>query len=234
MWVQKTTSVEDTLVGKRVFGEHAPNSGIRIHHYHADNGFFKARAWVDECHWKRQRLTYAGIGAHLQNGVANRRIWVLQDLARAQLAHASQRWPDAVSANIWPHTLMIAINEWNHSPNSRGERERSPAQIFHSTDVQRNSKHSVPLGSRVYVLKDQLQQRTPYHKWMDRARVGMHLGRSTVHTKNMSLVLDIAKGYVSHQYHCTHDSGFDTVKSMKNPEHGQWKVTAGFVRRQRL
>ena len=83
VWVQKTTSAEDTLEGKRAFEEHARNSGVSIRHYHADNGIFKARAWTEECHNKNQRVTYAGVGAHHQNGIAKRRIRVLQELARA-------------------------------------------------------------------------------------------------------------------------------------------------------
>ena len=161
--------------------------------------------------------------------MAERRIRVLQDLARAQMAHASQRWPEAVSANLWPYAIRIANDEWNQAPNPRERLNRSAAQMFHKTETHRNSKHSIPFGCPVYVLRDQLQQRVPFHKWKDRARLGMYLGRSPVHARNISLVLDLTKGYVSPQFHCTHDKAFATIENAKNKEHGQWKVRAGFV-----
>ena len=99
------------MEGKRAFEEHAGNSGVKIQHYHADNGIFKARAWVEDCHRHRQRITYAGVGAHHQNGMAERRIRVLQDLARAQMAHTTQKWPEAMSANLWPYAMRIANEE---------------------------------------------------------------------------------------------------------------------------
>ena len=231
IWIQKSTSVDDTLEGKRAFEEHARNSGIKIQHYHADNGVFKARPWVEDCHKKHQRITYAGVGAHHQNGVAERRIRVLQDLARAQMAHASQRWPEAMAANLWPYAIRIANQEWNQAPNPREILMRSAYQLFHKTDTQRNAKHSIPFGCPVYVLKDQLQQRAPFHKWKDRARLGMYLGQSPVHARSISLVMDLEKGYVSPQFHCKHDKAFDTVKGSRNTDHGKWKVRAGFVRK---
>ena len=231
VWVQKSTGVDETLEGKRAFEEHARNSGIKIQHYHADNGVFKARAWVEDCHKKHQRTTYAGVGAHHQNGMAERRIRVLQDLARAQMTHASQRWPDAMSANLWPYAIRIANDEWNQSPNPRERMMRSASQLFHNTDTHRNAKHSIPFGCPVYVLKDQLQQRVPFHKWKDRARLGMYLGRSPVHARSISLVMDLEKGYVSPQFHCSHDKAFATVRGSRNNEHGMWKVRDGFVRK---
>ena len=132
VWIQRSTGVEETLEGKRAFEEHAGNSGVKIHHYHADNGIFKARAWMEDCHRHRQRITYAGVGAHHQNGMAERRIRVLQDLARAQMAHATQKWPEAMSANLWPYAIRIANEEWNHAPNLREKMGRSNAQLFHN------------------------------------------------------------------------------------------------------
>ena len=99
------------------------------------------------CHKKHQRITYAGVGAHHQNGVAERRIRVLQDLARAQMAHASQRWPEAMAANLWPYAIRIANHEWNQAPNPREISMRSASQLFHKTDTQRNAKHPIWMPS---------------------------------------------------------------------------------------
>ena len=62
---------------------------MTISAYHADNGIFKAREWVENCHQLQQGLTFAGVGAHHANGKAERRIRELQELARTQLIHAN-------------------------------------------------------------------------------------------------------------------------------------------------
>lgn len=108
VWIQRSTSVKDTIAAKRAFEHYANTNGIDIKHYHADNGVFKATKWVANCHSQRQSISYAAVGAHHQNGVAERRIRVLKDMTRTQLLHAQERWPQAISAYIWPYALHIA------------------------------------------------------------------------------------------------------------------------------
>ena len=85
VWIQKTTADKDTVEGKKSFKKYARDMGVQIQHYHADNGISKIKAWVLDCQLIRQRITYAGVGAHQQNGISERRIRVLQDITRAQL-----------------------------------------------------------------------------------------------------------------------------------------------------
>jgi hypothetical protein len=51
-----------------------------------------------------------------------------------------------------------------------------------------------------------------YHKWKERARVGIYLGTSPLHGRNVALVLDPATGLVSPQHNVRFDLNFDTVK----------------------
>jgi hypothetical protein len=90
--LQKTASAKETIESKKAFEAMARRNGIRIEHYHADNGIFKANAWIEACRKDGQGVTYAGVNAHHQNGIAVRRIWELQELARAMLIHANARW----------------------------------------------------------------------------------------------------------------------------------------------
>jgi len=73
VYLRKTASAEETLKGKITFEMHAQSHGVRVDHYHADNGILKARAWVDACRQAGQGLTFAAVGAHHQtckeNGV---------------------------------------------------------------------------------------------------------------------------------------------------------------------
>ena len=164
IWIQRSTSVDETLKGKRAFERFSTHHGVNITHYHADNGVFRAKDWVVDCHTRQQSISYAAVGAHHQNGVAERRIRVLQDMTRTQLLHAQERWPQAITPFLWPYALRIANDEWNNAPNPRDKAKLTPLQRFSSTKVQRNIAHSAPFGCPTYVLTSELQARLPFHK----------------------------------------------------------------------
>ena len=90
VYLQKTCSAEETIEAKRAFEQYAENRGVRVQAYHADNGIFKAKKWVEECRQSKQDLTFAGVNAHHQNGIAERRIRELQETTRAMLIHATK------------------------------------------------------------------------------------------------------------------------------------------------
>ena len=83
--VQKTASAEETIRGKETFERQATACGVTIRAYHADNGTFRTNAWREYCHKNQQTLTFAAVHAHFKNGVAERRIRLLQDLARTNI-----------------------------------------------------------------------------------------------------------------------------------------------------
>lgn len=85
VYLQKSASAEETLQGKEAFEKYANDRGITIKRYHADNGIFKTNDWVQHCTSNRRGLTFAGVNAHHQNGVAEKRIRDVQELARTQL-----------------------------------------------------------------------------------------------------------------------------------------------------
>ena len=70
VYLQKTCSAEETIEAKRAFEKYAANRGVTIQAYHVDNGIFKAKKWMEECHQQKQNLTFAGINAHHQNSIA--------------------------------------------------------------------------------------------------------------------------------------------------------------------
>jgi hypothetical protein len=149
-----------------------------VQNYHADNGIFRAHKWVNACHSSGQGLTFAGVNAHHQNGIAERRIRELQELARTMLIHANKHWPQCATANLWPYTIWMANNVLNETPSLRDKSRRSPLQIFADTMVKPNSKHWKPFGCPVYVLDSSLQAGNIHHKWKQRSRVGIYIGRS--------------------------------------------------------
>ena len=101
-------------------------------------------------------------------------------------------------------------------------------QRFTRTHIQRNVKHSIPFGCPTYVLETELQARLPFHKWKNRANVGIYLGKSPLHARNVALVMDRNSGRVSPQFHVKHDIAFDTVR--QQPLACQWMLRAGLIK----
>ena len=160
--LQKTASAEETIEAKKAFESLAAQDNIIIRHYHADNGVFRANRWIDECNKNGQRCTFTPVGAHHDNGLAEKRIRDLQELTRA--FHVSVRWTTtAIRANLWPYALRMANQVINNttSPSSG----LSYSQVFTKSNININPKHFVPLGCPAYVLDSNLQLGKPFHKW---------------------------------------------------------------------
>jgi hypothetical protein len=94
--LQIDDSAAETMLAKQVFEKFAAKHGVRILHYHCDNGLFADNAWKQSCEASRQRLTFGGVNAHFQNDIAEHAIRDLSEIACKQLLHARAPWPAAV------------------------------------------------------------------------------------------------------------------------------------------
>ena len=103
--LQMSLSSEDTLQAKRAFERYCESSGVKVLHYHADNGRFVDNLFIEDTKRHNQQVTYCGVNAHFQNGVAEKQIRDLQDLTRTAMLHASACWPRAFSPHLWPYAL---------------------------------------------------------------------------------------------------------------------------------
>ena len=229
--LQKTQSAQETIEGKRLFENMAARHGIRILHYHADNGIFVSKAWKDDCDSQRQGMSYSGVNAHFQSGIAERRIRELQDNARVLLIHAQRRWPSAVTANLWPYAIRTSNESFNEAPLKQLS-GKTPIEIFTHGQVMPEPKHSRPFACPVYVLDNALQQSKPHRKWDERSRVGLYLGRSPFHARSVALVLNLTTARVSPQYHVQFDPSFQTIREsfggIEPPSH--WQSICGFTK----
>jgi hypothetical protein len=64
-------------------------------------------------------------------------------------------------------------------------------------------------------------------KWQERARVGIHLGNSPVHSRNVCLVLNVETGTVSPQFHVKYDDLFEMVHDLTHLNI-KWQSRTGF------
>ena len=79
----------ETLVGKRLLEREAAENGTVIRAFQADNGIFTSSEFKADLERKQQSLRLSGVGAHHQNGVAERAIKTVSYLARSMLIHSA-------------------------------------------------------------------------------------------------------------------------------------------------
>jgi hypothetical protein len=73
---------------KLAFEAEAKRHGVTSKHYHADNGLFRSQNSKSALEKAGQTISYAGVGAHHQNGTAEKCIGDLQCTATILLLHA--------------------------------------------------------------------------------------------------------------------------------------------------
>jgi hypothetical protein len=171
-----------------------------------------------------QTVSFYGVGAHHQNGIVEKRIRDLQDLARASLIHAIRRWPDAITTHLWPYALRKANATINLAvpPN----KQNTPIEYFSNTKEYQNLRHEHPFGCPAYVLDRKMQGGMKGPKWESRARIGVYLGNSEHYSSNVRLVQSMSSGLVSPQFHVRHDDQFITIASRmgNNIPKSEWQA----------
>ena len=108
--LHQAMTTQETIDAKHAFEHIAEQHAVCIRHYHCDNGRFADRAFMDDIRKAGQTITFCGVGAHHQNGVAERHIRDITESARTMLLHAAHRWPKTITSNLWPQPLKHAMN----------------------------------------------------------------------------------------------------------------------------
>ena len=214
---QVSLGAAETLQGKDKFERTAGRQGINIKSYRCDNGVYRSQHFLQDLHLKHQTPMFSGVGAHHQNGVAERAIRTISTTARTILLHALIHWPQTTSLDLWPFAIDYAVYIWNRLP--RQPSHLSPQEIFFSV----KSDHSELLQSKVwgcpaYVLDPTLQDGKKLPRWEPRAKLGQFVGRSSLHAGSVALVKNVSTGKVSSQFHVVFDSHFTTMSVNQLPD----------------
>ena len=106
----------NTIRSKRNFERILMNHGVLVRLYRADNGVFNSAAFEEEIEKGSRSITYSGVGAQPQNGVAERAVRTVVERARTMLVHATIRNVDNVDASLWPSALNHSCYLWNTVP----------------------------------------------------------------------------------------------------------------------
>jgi hypothetical protein len=207
--LQIDNSFVKTVAAKHAFKIFAAEHGVKIQHYHCDNSCFSDNAFKQACHKQHQQLTFCGMNAHLQNGIAECSIRNLSESARKQLLHVRARWPQAVHFALWPYALCNAA--LLHNSLLVLEDGTSRLELFSSICVGCNMKHVHTFGCSVFALQNALASGNQLPQWSPHAHLGLNLGPCPMHARNVYLVLNLITGCVSPQYHCRFDDFFETT-----------------------
>lgn len=210
VYLQEITDMRETLMAKEAFEKSAEVHGVQIKRYHADNSCFKEKTFRQAVFDAKQTITYCGVYAHHQSGIAEKRIWDLQDLARTMLIHAKMHWPEAVHECLWSYALRMACHALNTTP-KKGH-SATPMEIFSASGIQATFSHHHTFGCPIYAMTTKLQGTGKQHKWLPRTRVGLYLGTSLMHARSIGLVLNLTMGRVLPQFHCKYDDFFETTR----------------------
>ena len=210
---QQSLRVGETLQAKHLYEKFASEFGIKLQSFRADNFPFKSTEFQDDLELKDQKIDYSGVGAHHQNGTAERALQTVTKWARSALLHQLLQWPEQATPDLWPFALEHAVHLWNHLPSHHTR--LAPVELF--TGVKLPEYKAINQariwGCPVYVLDPKIQDGKKLPKWKARSRVGMYVGSSHEHSSTVGRVLNLRTGAISPQYHVVYDELFSSVNS---------------------
>jgi hypothetical protein len=213
VYPQLSASASDTLLSKAKFEDFLwTEAGVRVRHYHSDQGVFASNEFRENCKGRRQDQTFSGASAKFQNSLAERSVQTVFWMARHMMLHAALRWATngADDPRLWPQAVKYSEYLFNRTP-SLGS-GFSPLERL----TQRRSDHKDLLrchvwGAPVYVLDPRLGDGKKIPKFAQRARCAQFLGFSDEHSSTVGLVRHLVTGNISAQYHVVYDDRFETV-----------------------
>jgi hypothetical protein len=89
-------SAVETIRAKQAYEKFCLDHGVLIQDYLTDSGAFKANKFVQHIRESHQLLRFCGTNAHHQNGVAERAIQTISNMARAMILHACLHWKNGI------------------------------------------------------------------------------------------------------------------------------------------
>ena len=83
---------------------------VLVQFYQSNNGISASADFMNEVNKGLQNITFSGVGAHHQNGIAERGVQSILTKARTLVIHAAIHWPDATTNSLWPMAVDYALH----------------------------------------------------------------------------------------------------------------------------
>ena len=128
---QVSLNAGETIKAKHAFEREAASTGVKVKQYLTDNTPFGSEAFLQDINLQKQNIKFSGVGAHHQNGVAERSIQTVTQLAQSMMCHATIMWPDQANLELWPFAMGHACYIYNNLP--KPDHKRSPIELFSRT-----------------------------------------------------------------------------------------------------
>jgi hypothetical protein len=159
-------SAIETIRAKQSFEQLALSFGVVVESYLTDSGTFKASLFVQHLRNHNQSIHFCGANAHHKNGIAERGVRSISNMARAMLLHASTLWKSGIDASLWPMAVKYTSYLYN-LPNLFGI---CPCDVFTGTTIPRYRLSSIHVwGCPIYVLDPKLQAGEKLPRWQPRS-----------------------------------------------------------------
>ena len=207
----KKFSAQETLQAKEEFELNCRNMGVIVQGYLTDKGpAFASKDFITHVDSLLQKIRFAGVGAHHQNGHAESAIGIVMSMARTMMLHAAVHWPDMADPSLWPMAVHHAVYLYNHLPDpSTG---LSPHDLFSRTRWPLKHLHDMHVwGCPVYSLDKSIADGKKIPRWQTRSNRCVFMGFSPDHTTNVPLLLDSSTGTITPKFHVVFDDWFSTV-----------------------
>jgi hypothetical protein len=127
---QYSTTANETIKSAQHLESMAKQENIKVIKYHSDNGIFASTAFKNHCVSQQQEFSFSGVGAHHQNGVAERNIKTVAQWAQANMLHLALHWLAQATVSFWPQAIEYSVRVFNRMPNT--ETGISPNKIWSS------------------------------------------------------------------------------------------------------
>jgi transposase InsO family protein len=215
--MHETKKAEELLRSKNDFEDFAARFGVRIKNIRADNGVYTAKTIQTSCLKNQQNLSFCAVGAHWQNGIAERFIGTIVQQARTLLLHAMSKWPDTITEDFWPFALRYMV--MFHNSSIRRNKTLSPFELFTGQQPTWSLSDFRVFGSPAYILHKRLQDGDHFGKWQARSWRGVYVGPSAQHASNVPLIYNPSTTHVTPQFHVVHDEGFTSLTHLPNADH---------------
>ena len=72
IWLHRMKLSSEILEEKKNFEAHCNSVGVSVRHYHEDNARFCDNAFIQDAAKQGKTMSYCGVSAHHQNGIAEK------------------------------------------------------------------------------------------------------------------------------------------------------------------